>query len=198
MMIIFIALIHIYLVAKLALAYSRRVLASNHVRRRALLATLGISSPSPEKKIIGFFHPYWSVTSSGNVKAFTDSTQELPASNAGGGGERVLWTAIAALQRTDPNVVSVVYSGDVEATKEDIIAKVKVINLLFFARVQAKSLDSEYKGQIRYRSGPLHTRLRLPAIPIPSRRCDMATFHTSWSEYRIYVLGLGSNDPTCS
>jgi alpha-1,2-mannosyltransferase len=47
-------------------------------------------------------------------------------SNAGGGGERVLWTAIANLQDTEPDIVSVVYSGDVDATKEDIIDKVKV------------------------------------------------------------------------
>lgn len=48
-------------------------------------------------------------------------------SNAGGGGERVLWTAIALLQRTRPDVVSIVYSGDTDATKEDIIAKVQVL-----------------------------------------------------------------------
>ena len=47
-------------------------------------------------------------------------------SNAGGGGERVLWTAIALLQRTEPDVVSVVYSGDTDASKEQIIAKVQV------------------------------------------------------------------------
>lgn len=37
-----------------------------------------------------------------------------------------MWTAIAALQRTDADVVSVVYSGDIDASKEQIIAKVKV------------------------------------------------------------------------
>ena len=47
-------------------------------------------------------------------------------SNAGGGGERVLWTAVAFLQRTEPDIVSVVYSGDVDATKEQILAKVEV------------------------------------------------------------------------
>lgn len=47
-------------------------------------------------------------------------------SNAGGGGERVLWTAIAALQRNEPDVISVVYSGDIDASKEEIIDKVKV------------------------------------------------------------------------
>jgi len=47
-------------------------------------------------------------------------------SNAGGGGERVLWTAIALMQRTEPDVISVVYSGDTNASKEQIIAKAKV------------------------------------------------------------------------
>jgi hypothetical protein len=44
-------------------------------------------------------------------------------SHAGGGGERVLWTAIAHM---DPDIVSVVYTGDTEASKQEIIAKVKV------------------------------------------------------------------------
>jgi alpha-1,2-mannosyltransferase len=36
-------------------------------------------------------------------------------SNAGGGGgERVLWTAIASMHRTEPDIVAVVYSGDTE------------------------------------------------------------------------------------
>ncbi|KAH9077740.1 mannosyltransferase [Lactarius deliciosus] len=56
------------------------------------------------RSFIGFFHPYC---------------------NAGGGGERVLWTAVALMQRTEPDVISVVYSGDTDATKEQIIAKVK-------------------------------------------------------------------------
>jgi hypothetical protein len=47
-------------------------------------------------------------------------------SNSGGGGERVLWAAIHYLQKTEPDVVSVVYTGDMDATKEEIIAKVKV------------------------------------------------------------------------
>ncbi|KAG8959236.1 asparagine-linked glycosylation protein [Tulasnella sp. 419] len=58
--------------------------------------------PTQDKTIVGFFHPYC---------------------NAGGGGERVLWTAIAYLQRTAPNVVSVVYTGDTDVSKEEIISK---------------------------------------------------------------------------
>lgn len=37
----------------------------------------------------------------------------------------MLWTAIAHIQCTKPNVISVVYSGDTNATKQEILAKVK-------------------------------------------------------------------------
>ncbi|KAI0365333.1 mannosyltransferase [Pilatotrama ljubarskyi] len=75
----------------------------NRQQRAKLFSTLGVED-ARSKRIIGFFHPYC---------------------NAGGGGERVLWAAISALQRKEPNVTSVVYSGDVDATKENIIDKVK-------------------------------------------------------------------------
>ena len=38
----------------------------------------------------------------------------------------MLWTAIGLMQRTEPDVVNVVYSGDIDATKEETIQKVKV------------------------------------------------------------------------
>ena len=47
-------------------------------------------------------------------------------SNAGGGGERVLWAAVYATQRKEADVISVVYSGDTDTMKEKIIEKVKV------------------------------------------------------------------------
>ncbi|KAI7871085.1 glycosyltransferase family 4 protein [Spinellus fusiger] len=52
----------------------------------------------------GFFHPYC---------------------DAGGGGERVLWTAIRDLQKQNSAVFCVVYTGDTHATQDQIIAKVK-------------------------------------------------------------------------
>ncbi|GJE92608.1 glycosyltransferase family 4 protein [Phanerochaete sordida] len=73
----------------------------NNARKESLLRELGASG---DKRVVGFFHPYC---------------------NAGGGGERVLWTAIASMQRTEPNMISVVYSGDIDASKEEIIQKVK-------------------------------------------------------------------------
>lgn len=79
---------------------------TNGRRRRIALAPLGILElyPASRRTVVGFFHPYC---------------------NAGGGGERVLWTAIAWLQRTEKHVVCAVYTGDGVA-KEDIIAKVNV------------------------------------------------------------------------
>ncbi|XP_052526823.1 GDP-Man:Man(3)GlcNAc(2)-PP-Dol alpha-1,2-mannosyltransferase [Tympanuchus pallidicinctus] len=50
--------------------------------------------------LVAFFHPYC---------------------NAGGGGERVLWCAIRTLQKKYKNVMCVVYTGDRDATEEDIV-----------------------------------------------------------------------------
>ncbi|KAH9807594.1 family 4 glycosyltransferase [Melampsora americana] len=55
-------------------------------------------------KIIGFFHPYC---------------------NAGGGGERVLWTAVSFHQRSEPNTICAIYTGDLDITKSQMISKVK-------------------------------------------------------------------------
>jgi alpha-1,2-mannosyltransferase len=55
--------------------------------------------------IVGFFHPFC---------------------NAGGGGERVLWAAIRATQLRWPEAVCVVYTGDHDASKEQIVKRVQV------------------------------------------------------------------------
>ncbi|KAF8574226.1 glycosyltransferase family 4 protein [Ramaria rubella] len=82
----------------------RRILKeTSRSRRKVILDSLGVREATP-KRFVGFFHPYC---------------------NAGGGGERVLWTAIAFVQRTEPDVINVVYSGDQGVTKQDIIDKVK-------------------------------------------------------------------------
>jgi alpha-1,2-mannosyltransferase len=56
------------------------------------------------KGVIGFFHPFC---------------------NAGGGGERVLFAAILATQQRYPNSLCVVYTGDHDASKDQIIANVR-------------------------------------------------------------------------
>lgn len=47
-------------------------------------------------------------------------------SNAGGGGERVLWAAIRATQQRWPKAKCVVYTGDRGITKDAILARVAV------------------------------------------------------------------------
>lgn len=46
-------------------------------------------------------------------------------SNAGGGGERVLWAAIRATQKRWPNAKCIVYTGDHDVDKSEILARVK-------------------------------------------------------------------------
>ena len=76
--------------------------------------------------IVGFFHPFW-----------YDSYSELSSlllticSNAGGGGERVLWAAIRATQKRWPNAKCVVYTGDHDVDKAQILARVKVCHSSF-------------------------------------------------------------------
>lgn len=54
--------------------------------------------------------------------------QLTPSSNAGGGGERVLWAAILATQKRWPNAKCIVYTGDHDVDKSQIISRVKVGN----------------------------------------------------------------------
>ncbi|XP_003743182.1 GDP-Man:Man(3)GlcNAc(2)-PP-Dol alpha-1,2-mannosyltransferase [Galendromus occidentalis] len=67
----------------------------------ALLAMCLRSRKSRGPRTYGFFHPYC---------------------NAGGGGERVLWTAVRCLQRRYPNIKCVIYTGDLEASSDEILA----------------------------------------------------------------------------
>lgn len=46
-------------------------------------------------------------------------------SNAGGGGERVLWAAIAATQQRWPNAICAVYTGDHDIARSVLVATVK-------------------------------------------------------------------------
>ncbi|KAH7928759.1 glycosyltransferase family 4 protein [Leucogyrophana mollusca] len=89
------------------LIYARNLRFKSVDLRESLFRELGTTastSSGTKKKFVGFFHPYC---------------------NAGGGGERVLWAAIASIQRDEPDVISVVYTGDVDATKQTIIDKVQ-------------------------------------------------------------------------
>ncbi|KAG0262242.1 asparagine-linked glycosylation protein [Actinomortierella ambigua] len=87
--------------------------------------------------IIGFFHPYC---------------------NAGGGGERVLWTAIREIQDRYPRVVLVVYTGDTDTSKEDIIAKVKAC---FNIELDPNMLEFEFLTSRKWVEGSQWPRFTL-------------------------------------
>ncbi|XP_077154246.1 GDP-Man:Man(3)GlcNAc(2)-PP-Dol alpha-1,2-mannosyltransferase [Ranitomeya variabilis] len=63
-------------------------------------ASVQLDKDGKEQKVVAFFHPYC---------------------NAGGGGERVLWCALRALQKRYKNAVYVVYTGDTDVSGEDIL-----------------------------------------------------------------------------
>ncbi|SMR60870.1 unnamed protein product [Zymoseptoria tritici ST99CH_1E4] len=62
------------------------------------------SSDSSYSGVIAFFHPFC---------------------NAGGGGERVLFAAILATQQRSPNALCVVYTGDHDASRDQILANAR-------------------------------------------------------------------------
>jgi len=63
-----------------------------------------LDADGKRRPTVGFFHPYC---------------------NAGGGGERVLWVAIRSLQKKYPSIQCVVYTGDNDATPEQILARAR-------------------------------------------------------------------------
>ncbi|KAK9049022.1 hypothetical protein SSX86_032010 [Deinandra increscens subsp. villosa] len=64
-----------------------------------ILLSIGRSS---KKKAVGFFHPY---------------------TNDGGGGERVLWCAVKAIQEERPDLDCVVYTGDHDASSDSLVRR---------------------------------------------------------------------------
>lgn len=95
------------------------------------------------------------------------------------------------MQRTDPDVVSVVYSGDNDVRKEKIIDKVKVSIALgrkkriFFIRAV------RLPGSIRHSLGPNPAPFCLFGYAILCRGFNLASLYPSWPEYWIYVPRLG-------
>lgn len=61
-----------------------------------------INNRRNRKKSVGIFHPY---------------------TNDGGGGERVLWCAVKAIQDENPNLDCVIYTGDFDASPQTLTAR---------------------------------------------------------------------------
>ncbi|BGP56869.1 hypothetical protein JCM8202_002927 [Rhodotorula sphaerocarpa] len=98
----------VWLLVAARIAVGRAYAAWTDRQRKRLAARLpsGSSETGTAKCVIGFFHPYC---------------------NAGGGGERVLWTALARMQlEKGTSAIFAVYTGDAgpgKASKEEILAK---------------------------------------------------------------------------
>ncbi|XP_064481709.1 GDP-Man:Man(3)GlcNAc(2)-PP-Dol alpha-1,2-mannosyltransferase-like [Ornithodoros turicata] len=85
----------------------------------------------PDKKpTLGFFHPYC---------------------NAGGGGERVLWAAIRAIQERYPNYHCIVYTGDKDVTPEEIVTNAeKRFNIKLTQPVRFVYLQKRHIVEAKY------------------------------------------------
>lgn len=59
------------------------------------------------------------------LRRFTDSHRRN-SSNAGGGGERVLWEAVRATQKRWPKAICVIYTGDANVGKAAMLERVEV------------------------------------------------------------------------
>ncbi|XP_048388948.1 GDP-Man:Man(3)GlcNAc(2)-PP-Dol alpha-1,2-mannosyltransferase isoform X2 [Stegostoma tigrinum] len=66
--------------------------------KKKILQTSGKNGK--RRLVVAFFHPYC---------------------NAGGGGERVLWCAIRALQKSYEDILVIIYTGDQDTTDEEIL-----------------------------------------------------------------------------
>lgn len=129
----------VWLLVAARIAVGRAYAAWTDRQRKRLAATLpsGSSETGTAKCVIGFFHPYWSVHALPCVPTLSASTHVAirPNSNAGGGGERVLWTALARMQlEKGTSAIFAVYTGDAgpgKASKEEILAKAQVRRELF-------------------------------------------------------------------
>ncbi|KAG9446768.1 hypothetical protein H6P81_012896 [Aristolochia fimbriata] len=64
-------------------------------------ATVVIVARNNRKRAVGFFHPY---------------------TNDGGGGERVLWCAVKAIQELNPNLECIIYTGD-DASPQSLVER---------------------------------------------------------------------------
>ncbi|CAI4231148.1 unnamed protein product [Auanema sp. JU1783] len=90
-----------------------------------------------QANVVAFFHPYC---------------------NAGGGGERVLWCGISSLQKKFPSKNYIVFTGDRDATKEQILLKAKQ---RFGIEIDPDNITFEYLRLRRLVEADLYPRFTL-------------------------------------
>lgn len=84
--------------------------------RQNNLSKRKLRQQSKKETVVGIFHPYC---------------------NAGGGGERVLWAAVQAIQNKYPDVHIAIYTGDLDADPETMLNKVeRVFNVKLHPNIE--------------------------------------------------------------
>jgi len=102
----------------------------------------------------------------------------------------VLWTAIKHIQSTEQDVICIVYTGDVDASKNDIITKVHVRRV---SLIMAGRTSSHVAVAIQHIACPGHAALCVPPKPQLGRRQELATVYARAAEPGFDVPGVGGH-----
>lgn len=99
------------------------------------------------------------------------------------------------MQRTEPDVVCVVYSGDTDASKEQIIAKAKVRVLALTTSGTCPYFPPAPApirvDPVRYHAGTALPSFCLPRVEVARRGPRMAAVHAPRAEPRLHVSRMG-------
>ena len=113
----------------------------------------------------------------------------MESSNAGGGGERVLWAAIRSTQKRWPKAKCIVYTGDHEVDKAAILARVEVC--IYLVLYEESLLIFWQTESIQYPPPPTDGHLSVPHNPLMGTCFFMATFHSLGTVPGLAGDGLG-------
>ncbi|XP_072118945.1 GDP-Man:Man(3)GlcNAc(2)-PP-Dol alpha-1,2-mannosyltransferase isoform X1 [Mobula birostris] len=92
-----------------------------------------------------------SQTPGNNVKKSLSVAFFHPYCNAGGGGERVLWCAIRALQERYGNIKIIIYTGDYDVTDQEILAGAyRRFNIKLLQPVEFIFLEKRYLVEAKF------------------------------------------------
>jgi hypothetical protein len=112
----------------------------------------------------------------------------MVCSNAGGGGERVLWAAIRATQKRWPSAKCIVYTGDHDVDKKAILARVEVCYMYPTAR--RAQADGSLIEPIQYPPPSSNGHFPLPYNSTLGVGVEVAAFYSDGAVPRIYNYGV--------
>ncbi|XP_008558383.1 GDP-Man:Man(3)GlcNAc(2)-PP-Dol alpha-1,2-mannosyltransferase [Microplitis demolitor] len=121
------------------------------------------------KETVGIFHPYC---------------------NAGGGGERVLWTVVKALQKEHPDVHIAIYTGDLEVAPEEMINRVKRI-----FNIKINPVEFIYLHKRNYVEAEMYPQFTLLAQSIGSYLLGLEALEALQPDIFIDTMGYAFTYP---